>query len=175
MLDPKVVALLNRQIAIEAQASHKYLALAVWCDMKGFSGAATFLYEHSDEERLHMLKMVNYVTDQGGNIAFEGLEKPKSDFKTIQELIRFAYEGEIKVTKAIYDIVSLCLELKDHTTHNFIQWYVNEQLEEESLYRTVLDRMELIGDSGNALYLIDVEIGKLSKGASGMASIEKLA
>jgi ferritin len=65
----------------------------------------------------------------------------------------------------------LSIKKSDHTTHNFVQWYVNEQLEEENLYRQILDRIELIGDSGNALYLIDVEIEKLTKGAGGMAVI----
>lgn len=171
MLDKKIEKILNEQIAIEAQASFKYLSLATWCDIKGFSGAARFLYEHSDEERVHMMKLINYVIDRGGNVEVPQISKPKSDFKSIKEVFQFAYEGEIKVTEGINAIVSLSFKHSDHTTHNFIQWYVNEQLEEENLYRQILDRIELIGESGNALYLIDVEIEKLSKGAGGMAVI----
>ncbi len=171
MLDPKIVKILNKQIAMEAEASYKYLALAAWCDIKGFSGAAKFLYEHSDEERVHMMKLLNYVIDRGGEVEVPAVEKPKSDFKTIKEIFEYAYQGEMNVTKGINEIVTLSFNLSDHTTHNFIQWYVNEQLEEENLYRQILDRIELIGESGNALYLIDVEIEKLTKGAGGMAVI----
>lgn len=172
MLNPKIVKALNDQVAVEAAASHKYLALACWCDRKAFTGTAKFLYEHADEERMHMMKLVNYILDQGGDVVIPELDKPKADFSNIKELLEFAYAGEKKVTEAINQIVTLTLETGDHTTHNFIQWYVNEQLEEENLYRTILDRVELIGEGGNALYLIDVEIEKLSKGAGGMAVIE---
>jgi ferritin len=171
MLDVELVNILNKQIGIEAQASFKYLAIATWCDIKGFSGAAKFLYEHADEERIHMMKLINYVIDRGGKVEVPAIEKPRSDFKSIKEIFQFAYLGEQQVTAAVNEIVSLSIKKSDHTTHNFVQWYVNEQLEEENLYRQILDRIELIGDSGNALYLIDVEIEKLTKGAGGMAVI----
>jgi ferritin len=172
MLDPRVEKALNDQVAVEYLASHKYLALATWCDMKGFAGAATFLYEHADEERMHMMKLINYIVDKGSNVVIPELEKPRSDFSNIKEVLEYAYKGEMIVTGSVNKIVSLTLELGDHTTHNFIQWYVNEQLEEENLYRSILDRVELIGEGGNALYLIDMEIEKLSKGAGGMAVID---
>jgi len=175
MLNPKIEAILNEQITIEGQASYMYLALAAWCDVKGFSGAAKFLYEHSDEERMHMMKMINYVIDQGGKIVVPGVEMPRAGFGSIKEVFRHAYEGEQLVTSSINKIVSLCLETHDHTTHNFIQWYVEEQLEEENLYRAILDRMELIGEGGNSNYLIDVEIEKLSSGAGGMSVINEPA
>lgn len=175
MLYPQIIEALNNQIAVEADASYKYLALAAWCDMKAFSGAAKFLFEHSDEERMHMMKLINYVIDQGGQVAIPQVEKPRSDFRSVKEVFQYAYAGEQKVTASINTIVSLCLELKDHTTHNFIQWYVGEQLEEENLYRAILDRIELIGEGGNANYLIDVEIEKLSRGAGGMAVIDQTA
>ncbi|MEZ5023687.1 MAG: ferritin [Chitinophagales bacterium] len=171
MLDKKIEEILNRQIAIEGQASYKYLALASWCDNKGFAGAARFLFEHSDEERMHMMKLLNYVIDKGGKVVVPAVEQPRSDFKNIKEVFEYAYTGEQSVTAAINEIVSLSLKLNDHTTNNFIQWYVNEQLEEENLYRQILDRIELIGEGGNALYLIDLEIDKLSYGAGGMAAI----
>lgn len=175
MLHPEVEALLNEQVALEAQASFKYLTLATWCDMKGFNGTAKFLYEHSDEERMHMMKLVNYVVDMGGNIVIPAVVRSRDDFSSIKELLEYAYAGEQEVTAAIHRIVSLTVELKDHTTNNFIQWYVTEQLEEENLYRTILDRVQLIGEGGNALYLIDTEIEKLSNGDGGMAVIDSEA
>ncbi len=175
MINKKIEKLLNKQIAIEAGASQKYLALAVWCDVKGFAGAAKFLYEHSDEERVHMLKLVNYVNDMGGAAIIPSVAQPKTDFNSIKELFEFAYEGEKTVTQAINEIVAVSLKENDFTTHNFIQWYVNEQLEEENLYRTLLDRIELIGEGSNSNYLIDVEIEKQSKNSGGMAVINEEA
>ena len=171
MLDKEVLTALNEQIGKEGQASYKYLALASWCELKGFAGAAKFLYEHSDEERVHMMKLLNYIHDRGGIVEVPAIEKPRAEFDTIKEAFNYAYMGEIEVTEGINNIVSLALKKGDHTTNNFIQWYVNEQLEEENLYRQILDRMELIGEGGNSNYLIDVEIEKLSKGAGGMAVI----
>ncbi len=171
MLHKEVEAALNQQIARESQASYKYLALASWCEVKGFAGAAKFLYEHSDEERVHMMKLLNYIHDRGGVVDVPAIPKPKADFNSIKEVFNYAYEGEIEVTQGINSIVTLTLEKGDHMTNNFIQWYVTEQLEEENLYRQILDRIELIGEGGNANYLIDVEIEKLSKGAGGMAVI----
>lgn len=173
MLRPEIEKILNDQVAIEGQASFKYLAMAVWCDMKGFSGAARFLYEHADEERMHMMKLINYIIDQGGKVEVPSIGQPRADFSDIKELFEYAYSGEQEVTGAVNKIVALSLEKGDHTTHNFIQWYVGEQLEEENLYRTILDRIHLIGEGGNALYLIDVEIGKLCKGDGGMAVIRE--
>ena len=172
MLHSDIEKILNDQVRMESQASFKYLALAVWCDQKGFSGAATFLYEHADEERMHMMKLIKFVTDRGGKISVPAIAKPKSDFGSIKEVFQYAYEGEMKITESVGKIVALSQKMGDHTTHNFIQWYVGEQLEEENLYRNILDRIDLIGNSGNALYLIDVEIEKLSKGAGGMAVVE---
>ena len=171
MLSEKIEKKLNDQLRIESQASYKYLALASWCSVNGFSGAAEFLYEHSDEERFHMMKVLNYINDQGGHAITPAVEQPKLDFKSIREVFEYGYQSEKEVTAAVYEIASLSLEENDHTTHNFIQWYVNEQLEEENLYRGVLDRINLIGEGGNSLYLIDVEVGKLSKGSGGMAAI----
>ena len=173
MLDQRIEKILNDQVTIEGNASHKYLAAAGWCDMKGFSGAAKFLYEHSDEERMHMMKLVNYVIDKGGKVIFSNLDEPRSEFTSIKQLLQYAYESEQIVTEAVNKIVTLTLDVGDHTTHNFIQWYVNEQLEEENLYRSILDRIDLIGEGGNSLYHIDMEIEKLSKGAGGMAVIEE--
>jgi len=174
MIHPKIEKILNEQVAIESQASYMYLSLAAWCDVKGFSGAAKFLYEHSDEERMHMMKLINYVIDMGGKIEVPGIDKPKSGFGSIKEVFSHAYEGERFVTESVNKIVTLSLEVNDHTTHNFIQWYVGEQLEEENLYRAILDRMELIGEGGNSNYLIDVEIEKMSSGAGGMSVINEV-
>lgn len=170
MLKPAVEAILNQQIAIESQASYKYLALASWCDTEGYAGAAKFLYEHSDEERMHMLKLFRYINDKGGKAVVPSVQEPRKDFSSLKEVFEHAYQGELAVSESINKIAALCLQEADFTTQNFIQWYINEQLEEENLYRGILDRMKLIGNEGNSLYMIDMEIEKLSKGGTNPAA-----
>jgi ferritin len=168
MLNKKIESTLNKQIGIEAFASHKYLAMAAWCDVQGFEGAASFLYEHSDEERMHMMKFFRYINDKGGHAVVPEVAQPRLEFSSINELFEYAYESECQVSQAINEIAMQAMEERDHTTYNFIQWFINEQLEEEILYRGILDKMELIGEGTNSLFLIDQEIGRKSKGVGSM-------
>ncbi|MCO5231016.1 MAG: ferritin [Chitinophagales bacterium] len=170
MLKPSVEAILNRQIGVESAASYKYLAFASWCDVEGYSGAAKFLYEHSDEERMHMMKLFRYINDKGGKSVVPAIDMPHQDFKSLKEVFESAYQNEVEVTESINQIAALALQEADFTTYNFIQWYINEQLEEENLYRSILDKFKLVGEEGNNLYFIDVEIEKLCKGSSNPAT-----
>ena len=170
MLKPSIETILNQQIAIESTASYKYLAFASWCDVEGYSGSAKFLYEHSDEERFHMMKLFRYINDKGGKSIVPAMAQPRKDFKSLKEVFVCAYESEIEVTEAINEIAALCLKEADFTTYNFIQWFITEQLEEENLYRSILDKIKLVGDEGNNLYLIDAEIEKLCKGSNNPAA-----
>ena len=165
-LNKKIEEALNKQIILESEASYQYLAYANWCDAEGFAGAAKFLYKHSDEERGHMLRLFRYINDKGGKAVVPGTSKPQQEFKTLKGLFETAYEYEKEVSKKINDIAGLCVKESDFTTYTFIQWYINEQLEEENLYRGVLDKFRLIGDEGNNLYLIDAELDRLSSSSS---------
>lgn len=158
MLHDKMVAALNTQIAFEAASSYTYLAMASWCDKEGLKGCADFFYAQSDEERQHMLKILRYINDMDAHAIVPAIDQPKYDYDSIQSIFKQVYEQEKKITAAIYDLLSLCAELKDHATNNFLQWYVTEQREEESLVRGILDKIRLIGDGGQSLYYIDKEI-----------------
>lgn len=170
MLKPSIEAILNKQIAVESAASYKYLSFASWCDVEGYSGAAKFLYEHSDEERMHMMKLFRYINDKGGKSIVPGMPQPPYEFTSLKDVFVQAYKSELEVTESINQIAALCLQDADFTTYNFIQWYINEQLEEENLYRGILDKFKLVGDEGNNLYFIDAEIEKLCKGSSNPAT-----
>jgi ferritin len=162
MLSKKVEIALNDQVALESFSSAQYLAMASWMEGLGFEGTATFLYKQSDEERMHMLKLFHYVNDAGGKAKVTGIKDPKSDFKSLQEVFKSIYEQEQKVSASINKLVNLTLEEKDHTTGNFLQWYVSEQLEEEAMFRTILDKLKIIGDNGGALYVFDKDMKDLA-------------
>lgn len=161
MLSKKIQAALNEQIKIEAESSQFYLAMASWAETKGFAGVAAFLYTHSDEERMHQLKLIKFVNERGGHAVIPSLSKPKESFKSVREVFENLLKHETHVTKTINELVHICLQEKDYTTHNFMQWYVAEQIEEEALARTIMDKIELIGNDNGGLYLFDRDIQSL--------------
>lgn len=162
MLSKKLEKALNEQIRIEAESSQVYLSMASWAEVKGLEGVAGFMYGHSDEERMHMLKLVKYVNERGGHAHISVLKAPKTEFGTLQEMFQALYDHEIFVSQSINELVHVTLEEKDYATHNFLQWYVAEQLEEEALARTVLDKINLIGNDKGGLYLFDRDIQQIT-------------
>ena len=163
MLSKKMQTALNTQIAEEAYASHYYLAMASWCDQTGLPGSAKFLYAHSEQEEKHMMKLFHYVNDAGGYAVVPAVKAPPQEFKSIANIFELIFKHEKHVTQCINTLVSVCLEGKDYSTFNFLQWYVAEQHEDERLLKSLLDMIKIAGVEGRGLFLIDHEIGKLAK------------
>lgn len=161
MLNKKIEKALNDQIKVEAESSQAYLAMASWAEIHGFSGTATFLYRHSDEERVHMLKLIKFVNDRGGQAIIPELKQPVKDYKSLQSIFKNLHDHEVLVTSEINKVVDICLREKDYTTHNFMQWYVAEQIEEETLARNILDKLKLVGNDNGALYLFDRDLAAM--------------
>ena len=162
MLKKKVEAALNEQIRVEAESSQIYLSMASWAEVKGLEGIAQFLYKHSDEERMHMLKIVKYINERGGHAIVSELKAPETEFGNFQKLFQKLFSHEVMVSECINELVHVTLEEKDYATHNFLQWFVAEQIEEEALARTILDKINLIGNDKGGLYLFDRDIQQIS-------------
>ncbi|HMB63069.1 MAG TPA: ferritin [Eudoraea sp.] len=162
MLTKKVEKALNDQIRIEAESSQVYLSMASWAEVKGLEGISLFMYKHSDEERLHMLKLVKYVNERGGHAHISDLKAPETEFGTFQKMFQELYDHEIFVSGSINELVHVALQEKDYATHNFLQWYVAEQIEEEALARTILDKINLIGNDKGGLYLFDRDVQQIA-------------
>lgn len=162
MLKKKVEAALNEQIRVEAESSQIYLSMASWAEVKGLEGIAQFLYKHSDEERMHMLKIVKYINERGGHAIVSELNAPETEFGNFQKLFQKLFSHEVMVSECINELVHVTLEEKDYATHNFLQWFVAEQIEEEALARTILDKINLIGNDKGGLYLFDRDIQQIS-------------
>jgi ferritin len=158
MISSKIEAALNRQIDLEGYSSMYYLAMASWCEVKGYNGIANFLYNHSDEERMHMLKLFKYINDRGGHALVHGLDAPPKMYTSVPQIFETIHSHEVKVSNEINALVELCIQEKDYTTHNFLQWYVAEQIEEETLARNCLDKLKLIGDDKGGMYLFDRDL-----------------
>ena len=161
MLSKKIEEALNNQIKIEAESSQVYLSMACWAETQGFEGVAQFMYAHSDEERMHMLKLVKFVNERGGHAKVSALEAPASTYGSFKEMFQTLFDHVVMVSASINDLVHISLEDRDYATHNFLQWYVAEQIEEEALARNILDKINLIGDDKGGLYLFDNDVKQL--------------
>lgn len=167
MLAKKIEKALNEQICMEAESSQFYLAMASWAETQGFNGVATFMYTHSDEERMHMLKLVRFVNERGGHAIIPALPAPPKSFKSINDIFAQLLSHEVKISNEINGLVGICLNERDYTTHNFLQWYVSEQMEEEALARTIMDKLNLIGNDKGGLYLFDRDVASMTAVSEG--------
>jgi len=152
---------LNKQIMMEGKSSAAYLSMASWCETKGYEVSAQFLYKHSEEERMHMLKLIHYVNTAGGHALQPEIADIKHTFTSLREVFQTVLHHELEVTKSINTIVDHCFQIKDFATFKFLQWYVMEQREEETIARRAVELFDLIGEEGVGLWMIDQEIGKL--------------
>tara|TARA_R110000868_G_scaffold158589_4_gene386835 strand:+ start:38317 stop:38835 length:519 start_codon:yes stop_codon:yes gene_type:complete len=162
MLSKTIEKSLNHQIKIEAESSQIYLAMACWAEVKGLEGVAGFMYGQSQEERDHMLKLVKFVNERGGHAHISELSAPNVTFTSFKEMFEKLFEHEVFVSESINELVHISLQEKDYATHNFLQWYVAEQIEEEAMARTILDKINLIGDDKGGLYLFDRDIQQIT-------------
>ena len=162
MLSDAMQSALNEQIKVEAESSQIYLAMASWAEVKGFEGIAMFMFKQSDEERQHMLKLIKYVNQRGGHAVISALDEPRLDYTSFKKLFTQLYNHEVKVSASINTLVDIALTEKDYATHNFLQWYVSEQIEEEASAKLILDKIDLIGDDKGGLYLFDNDMKNFS-------------
>ena len=163
MLKSKIEKALNKQVELEASSSQFYLSMASWTESQGLTGTSNFLYHHSEEERMHMLKLIKFINERGGKSIIPSLIKPPSSFDSLKSVFESLLEHELNVTDSINNVVDLCLSEKDYTTHNFMQWYVAEQLEEEALARTILDKLNMVGNDKGGLYMFDRDLDQMVK------------
>ena len=151
----KMKKALQDQVALEALASNSYLAMASWCEVTGYQGGSAYFYAQSDEERTHMLKIVHYLNDMGAAAAIPSIKAPSATYKSLEGLIKLALKNEQTVTKAIHKMVEIAQKEKDHSTYAFLEWFVNEQVQEETKFETILQKFDLIGRDKIAVNEID--------------------
>jgi len=159
MLSKPMQEALNNQVKLEAASSYAYLAMASWSDIQpGLNNVSEYFFKQSDEERIHMLKLMRFINERGGFAMVPTLGQPIVTFKGIKSMFEEFLKHEIAVSDSINDLVSLALKEKDYATHNFLQWYVSEQIEEEKNARVLNDKLEMIGEDKSGLYLFDRDI-----------------
>ena len=173
MLSKNIEVALNNQIRIEAESSQIYLSMACWAEVNGLEGIAQFMYAQSDEERTHMLKLIKYVNERGGHAQITDLKASKTTYDAFQGMFEELYKHEIFVSNSINELVHITFAEKDYATHNFLQWYVAEQIEEEATAKSILDKINLIGDDKGGLYLFDRDIQQAAVASAAAAAATK--
>ena len=163
-MNPKVETALNQQIQKEEYSSRLYLAMAIWCEANGYPGASEFLFEHAEEERTHMLKLVHFLNDRGGKVKLLNVEIPPLEYESVLDIFTQIKEHEVYITESINKLYGVTMEEKDYTTGNFLQWYITEQIEEESLFNTILDKIRLVGPDKAGMFHIDKELESMLGG-----------
>jgi ferritin len=162
-ISEKLTAALNTQISREAHAAQIYLSYGAWANNEGYEGIANFLFRHAQEERNHMMKLLEYILKRGSKVKVSAIPAPTGNPTSINNCFEKVYEQEVENTKAIYKLVKMSLEEEDWATWNFMQWFVKEQTEEENLAISLLDKIKIAGGekaTNDALYVLDKDLEK---------------
>ncbi len=162
MIKEAVEKAIINQIKNEEHSSRLYLSMASWCQVNGYPGAAAFLFKQTDEERMHQLKFVHYLNDRNGYSKLLALDNPTAEYKSLLDVFEKVMTHEEFITASINDLYEIAVNNKDYTTGNFLQWYINEQIEEERTMHGILDKMKLAGNEAGGLFHIDKELSALA-------------
>ncbi|MEI6898436.1 MAG: ferritin [Bacteroidota bacterium] len=153
---------INEQIKREEHSSRIYLSMASWAERSGYPGASNWLYVQTEEERIHMLKLVHYLNDRGGTSVIPALEAPAAKFKSLLDVFQQVLTHEEYISASINDLYATCITEKDYTTANYLQWYITEQIEEEKTVRSILDQIKLAGTDKGGLFMMDKEFATMA-------------
>ena len=167
MISKKMATALNEQINAELYSAYLYLSMSAWAAHQGLSGVATWLTMQVQEEIIHMQKMFTYVNSVGERVVLKAIAKPPADFKTVTGVFQEVLAHEQKVTGLINALVNQAKKEKDNATEIFLQWFVTEQIEEEQSATDILSKLKMVGEKGQALFMIDAKLGARGASASG--------
>lgn len=158
MLSAKLLKEMNDQIKHEMFSANYYLAMAAWCHDQNLPGFAHFFKVQAQEENTHAMKFFHFIDELGQRVVIQGLDEPANEFESIQAVFEAAYEHEQFVTKRIHTLMEMALVDKDYAAVSFLNWFVDEQVEEEDTMRSILDKIKMVGAKGHILYLLDKEM-----------------
>lgn len=158
MLSEKLEKSLNDQITFEFYSSYTYLAMAAFCESSDLSGFANFFRVQAKEELDHAMKFYDYVFQKGGKVILGEIEQPKKDYDSMVDVFETGLEHERLVTSRIYDITDIATEEREHATISFLKWFIDEQVEEEDNFSSLLKKVKRCEGNSAALYMLDDEL-----------------
>ena len=160
MISEKMNAAFNEQINREMYSAYLYLAMSAYAESIDLPGFANWFRIQYQEEMFHSFKMYDYLIERDGDVKLLQIDKPENDFGSPLNLFEEALAHERKVTGWINDLMSLAIEDKDFASQNFLQWFVNEQVEEEATAKTIIQEIKMAGNEGSTLFMINRELGQ---------------
>ena len=160
MISKKLEQAINYQINRELFSEYYYLSMASYFNSVGLDGFENFFLVQVEEERSHAMRLYKFLNEKGGRVKLEAIEAPKTKFKSALEVFELAYEHEKLVSKLINDLMDLSIKENDHAAKNHLNWFVEEQVEEEASMETILNKLKLIGGEGHGLLMLDAELAK---------------
>lgn len=163
----KIENALNTQMNFEFYSSYTYLAMSAYFDATGMEGMSSWMQLQANEEWGHGMKFYNFINERGGRVKLDKIDQPTFEYNSVLEVFEETLEHEKLVTSKINDVYALAVEERDFATQNFLNWFVEEQVEEEDAVNTILDKLKLIGSSSAALFMVDKDLGARTSAPDG--------
>ena len=165
MLNPKIQDAFNKQINAELFSSYLYLSMAGYFESESFKGMAHWMRIQAAEENRHAMRIFDRINDRSGRVTLTEIEAPKTQWNSPLDAFQDAYKHELKISGMLNDLMNLAAVEKDGASHDFLEWFVREQVEEEAAAQLIVDQLKLVGDHGVGLYLIDQQLGQRTASA----------
>jgi ferritin len=159
MLGKKMLDELNKQLNREMYSAYLYMSMSAYSEHIGLRGFANWFMVQYKEEMEHAMRIYQYINEQGEQVKLMAIEEPPAVFESPLDMFEKTSAHEQFITKSINNLMDVAIEEKEHATKIFLQWFVTEQIEEESNDSDIINRLRLIGDSGNGLFMLDREMG----------------
>lgn len=162
MISKKLEKAINEQINKELFSEYLYISMQAWFAAQNLDGMANWMDAQGKEERFHAMKFFNYLIERGGKVLLKPIEGPATDFKTPLKAFQSALEHEQFVTKSINELMDLAIKENDHASRSFLQWFVDEQVEEEASVDKIVNMLKMVGDHGHGIMMIDRDLAQRS-------------
>lgn len=166
-LTPELESAFNDQVTLELESAHQYLALSAWLEGEGLPGMAQWMRLQSREENEHAMRFYQFLVDRGASVVLGPLPKPQSIFDSVVDVFRASLAAEHRVTAAIHNIYSMATDARDFASYPLLDWFVDEQVEEESTVQQIIDDLERTEGNGHALLMLDRELGARQEEGEG--------
>lgn len=160
MLNEKMQEALNEQINAELYSAYLYLSMVAYFESINLSGFATWMRVQTQEELTHTMKIYDFINERGGRVMLKPIAEPPAEWDSPLAVFEAAYKHEQKVTGLINNLVNLAIEEKDHASNNFLQWFVDEQVEEEASADEVVQKLKMVDKAPDGKFMLDRELGQ---------------
>lgn len=160
MISEKLFSELNDQVKYELFSSNLYLAISAYCASEDLNGFANFFRVQAEEEKFHAMKFFDYIIERNGRVTIAALDQPDNEYSSVLDAFKKGYDHEQLVTRRIYDLMDIAMDEREHATISFLRWFIDEQVEEESTFSSIIKKLERIGNDNHALYMLDTELSQ---------------